>query len=129
MNTIKTSVAPLKKVHVEITLSVGSADSTGASGEVRTLAFIYGLGSSGLSPFEFHLAQAGTGDTVQLEVDPEQWDSYFGLLHLTWPESLPQHAKRRIQVQVQAVNTPPQREIIQALAESTACGSGCCGDH
>jgi len=129
MTVSQTRVAPLKKVHVEISLSAEANDPAGSGRVVRSLKFIYGVGSSGLSGFEFKLAKAGPGDKVELTLDPGEWESFFGHLPIPWPATLPQRTQRRIQVAVQTVETPQQKEIIQALAAATACGSGCCGNH
>lgn len=122
-------VGPTKKIHVEFTLSVETGSLTDSNNVRKTLIFIYGLGSSGLSPFEFKLAKAVPGDAVDLTLEPDQWEPYFGHLPILWPDTLSQRAQRRVQAKVKAVETPPQREIIQALADLTACGSGCCGNH
>lgn len=94
--------------------------------------FIYGIGTYGICPFEKALGSKAVGDTAKITINAGDWGELFG--HLTPPELqiFPETEQLEITAKVIAVAPAENREVIQALANSTACGGGCgcgCGGH
>jgi hypothetical protein len=123
------TILPLKKISLELALAC-HGEGVQLNTEIRQqLDFIYGVASSGLAPFEFELSNRTIGDTFTVVLNPQKWQGHFGHLPVVWPTALPENCQRKVSVRVLAVDSPTQREVIQALAEGTACGDGCCGNH
>jgi hypothetical protein len=119
-------VGNLKKIRVllEAGLTPQAMDLTGES---IPYDFIYGVGTQGLSPFEFELANKGEGDELVISISKEQMPNFFchHFIPQLWiPEGV---GAFYLKVRIAAVNSPDQREVIKAMAEAAACGSGCCG--
>ena len=69
----------------KITLALdtgGGADQKTTSASAPTFAFVFGLGSSGLTPFEFALAEKKPGDEVELPLRREQIPTFFGHIRI-----------------------------------------------
>ncbi len=123
-------INPLNKVR----LSIQAAQSNSAASEIisQQYEFIYGIGTSGLSPLEKVLASKSVGDKVQINVTGENWLDLFG--HLPRPDrkTLPAGQQWELEVHIHTVTPAENREVIQALANQTECGGGCgcgCGGH
>lgn len=88
--------------------------------------FVYGVGTHGLSPFEFALAEKGEGEERVIPVRTGEMTNFFGhhLIPLEIPEGVGAFYLRTLIVEISAADP---REIIKAMAEAAACGSGCCG--
>ena len=89
--------------------------------------FVYGVGTHGLSPFEFALADKGEGDEMVIPVRPGEMANFFChhfIPQLEIPEGVGAFYLRMLIAEIDAANP---REIIKAMAEAAACGSGCCG--
>ncbi len=115
------SIQPLQK----ITLAVASNESR----HQETVSFIFGIGASGLCPFEYALAGKAVGDRIELAVEAANLCETFQ--HLTmafFPRHLPSEAVS-LQFHILETTAADSREIIQAMAKSNACGhDGCdCG--
>lgn len=121
-------VEPLRKIH----LSISAAETLrveGTSHAGMELAFICGIGRSGITPFEARLAGKGVGDVVDLEVMTPQVERFFE--HLA-PQFCPAFTGRdavHMRVKITRIETPAARDIVKAMAELSAHGgSGCdCG--
>lgn len=121
----------IKHLH-KVTLDITAGTQSGATDVIRRphrLAFIYGIGSGGLSPFEFELADKGCGDRVQLFLRRSDIDKMFEHLarlvcHL--PE-LQDSRSFFLNCQIAAVDAASSSEIVKAMAEGTDCGCSCCG--
>ncbi|MGB5984743.1 MAG: hypothetical protein WBG37_05505 [Desulfobacterales bacterium] len=122
-------VAQLKKMYLELSLAADLDQLGSAQAVPQRLNFISGVGSSGLTPLEFKLAEMRPGDSLRLRLAPSQWQSFFGHLSIAWPEAMAHSPQRCLQIKLLSIEQPTQREIIQALADVAACGSGCCGNH
>jgi hypothetical protein len=114
----------------KITLSVvaGTApDSMDLSPQSSQIEFIYGLGTSGLTPFELQLADRTVGEEIQLDINREEIPQVFQhllLLPLNLPDDLDSF---HLRLKVMKVIPADQREVIKALAEIANCEDHCCG--
>jgi hypothetical protein len=126
----KSQVEPLKRVRATVEAGAAETDPPSASSEV---AFIYGIGSAGVSPFECLMAGKPEGDTIFFRVAKAEAENFFN--HLTTP-FLPFFGERNetfFRMRITAIETPEPREVIKAIAETTArghgggcdCGCGC----
>lgn len=95
--------------------------------------FVYGIGTGGLTPFEYLLADKREGDQVSFRLAKTEALHFFG--HLL-PLAAPIFARQEdafFRVKIDRIQTAEPREIVQAMAESTAhghgngcdCGCGC----
>jgi hypothetical protein len=91
--------------------------------------FVFGVGATGLTPFEFQLASRAPGDVVRLQVPPYRWGDYFR--HLALPGLLPSASATEVflKVTVTSVRAAAGREVVKALAEMAECGGCDCGGH
>ena len=114
----------------KITLSVeaGTApDSTDLNTQSSQIEFIYGLGVSGLTPFELQLADRTVGEEIQFLINREEIPQVFQHL-LLLPLNLPDDLQTfHLRLKVLKVIPADQREVIKALAEIANCEDHCCG--
>ena len=114
----------------KITLSVeaGTApDATHLTPQSSQFEFIYGLGISGLTPFEIQLADKTVGEEIHLHISREEIPQVFQHL-LLFPLNLPEHLDAiYLKLKITKVIQADQREVIKALAEIANCEDVCCG--
>jgi hypothetical protein len=114
----------------KITLSVeaGTApDATDLTPQSSQFEFIYGLGISGLTPFEIQLADKTVGEEIHLHISREEIPQVFQHL-LLFPLNLPEHLDAiYLKLKITKVIQADQREVIKALAEIANCEDHCCG--
>jgi hypothetical protein len=126
MDEIDRKVGHLKKISV--LLQAGTKPETmDLTGEPIPYDFIYGVGTRGLSPFEFELANKAGGDELVLPMNTEEMPDFF--CHHFIPQSaIPEGVESfYLRIRIVQVSAPDRREIIKAMAEAAACESGCCG--
>ena len=129
METRQESRLHLKKITLELSLAAEELDAAKHGAHGHQLVFIYGVGSSGLTPLEFKLADLALGDTVVVPLERAQWNAFLGHLFFPWPAPLADSPHCWLSMEISAVEAADPAEIVQALAHVTACGAGCCGDH
>lgn len=117
MNENQACVAPLQKVTLALS----------AQGVRRPFTFIVGVGTGGLSPFEYALLEKKPGDVVRMQI--AGGESALTFEHLDPPvEGLWVDGRLDLEAEVSAVEPAAPREIVQAMAASGGCGGGCgCG--
>jgi hypothetical protein len=114
----------------KITLCVEAGtdpDSMDLSPQSAQIEFIYGLGVSGLTPFESQLADRTVGEEIQFLINREEIPQVFQhllLLPLNLPDDLDSF---HLRLKVMKVTPADQREVIKALAEIANCEDHCCG--
>ena len=127
MNAESLRVAPLHRVTVSLSAgtSPGSADLTP---EPRPFTFIVGIGTAGMSPFEYALLDKTPGEVVELQI---AGDSRCGVFeHLDPPLAGVWNTGGRVHLQACVTEVVPaqSREIVRAMAASSGCGGDCgCG--
>ena len=94
-----------------------------------TIEFVYGLGSSGLTPFEFALAEKTAGDEIQLHLRRDQLPAFFG--HIPYPAVYAAEGSESIVLKASVLSISPasSREVVRTLADIANCGDSCCGHH
>ncbi|MFZ0240134.1 MAG: hypothetical protein WAL90_00710 [Desulfobacterales bacterium] len=113
----------------KITLTIEAATPDTEAGtplQPQCLTFIYGLGTAGLTPFEYSLAGKTTGDVVAISVRANEAALTFGHLHPL--VKIPTAAEVHLKVRVEKIEPAGGREIISAMAAAAECGCDCgCG--
>ena len=130
----KTAPSPTVGNLKKITLTIEAGTSThkmDITARPQSMTFVYGLGTTGLSPFEYALADKSTGDVVQVSIRPGELARTFG--HLQPPfETKPDATDEvHLRVRVDKIKPAESREIISAMAATAECGCdcGCGGKH
>ena len=127
MNEKNMTVDNLKKV----TLAIASSLTTNFEKEdahCSEVAFIFGLGNAGLTPFEYELANKEIGDELPIQVKRKAAFEMFEHLTLLILHGIPYEDSFYLRLTIVDVSQPDSREIIKALAEKSNCGSDCdCG--
>ncbi|KAB2889717.1 MAG: hypothetical protein F9K32_11615 [Desulfobulbaceae bacterium] len=127
------SVQVLKKIQVAISAGSrpGQADLTGSP---VFLAFIHGVASDGLSPFESAIHGRCAGDRVEVSLKTAALHEYFGHIDHAIREALILPAALEtvcLAMEIVAVTDAGDREIVKAAALALAhggCGGSCgCG--
>ena len=129
MNQFSGSVDNLSKV----TLSLEAGTSPGTwdiTPEPSRFGFIFGIGSGGLTPFEYQLAGRCEGEEVVMPIKASESRLFFGFNQPPIP--LPSAGRELFYLKARIVRVVPaeSREIIKAmavLADCGDCGGGCCG--
>ena len=116
----------LKKVTLSFQAG-NSCDDMNVMPESRTEEFIFGIGTGGLTPFEYQLVGKKEGDTLVIHVEGQQMTETFQ--HIFFPSlNIPQAtASFYLKIKVLKVTEADQREIIGAMSEASGCGDHCCG--
>jgi hypothetical protein len=92
------------------------------------LNFIYGIGISGLTPFEKALAGKSQGDDLQLEVPSDRFAEIFGHLGCSLAKAVTFPTPWQMEITVVSLEKAENRELIKAMAEMSGCGGNCgCG--
>ena len=90
--------------------------------------FIFGIGPSGISPFEYELVDKTEGQEVLIEIKNEDISNFFEHLH---PPIIPLNDDIEgffLKIIIQKIAAVDHREVVKALADVTAHGHGCdCG--
>ena len=127
------SVQPLKRLKLELKAGPTSEGLPNAP-PAPELAFIFGIGTAGLTPFECLLNRHPAGDEIEFRVPAPETAVFFGhLAPLVGPLGA-DGDEAHFSVRIVAVETPAPREVIKAMAEmashghGTGCDCGCgCG--
>lgn len=114
-------VAALKRVRLAVESGAAATEPSPAASEV---SFIYGIGSAGVLPFECLLAGKGEGDTISFQVARAGAEDFFGHLAGGFLALFDQRAEAFFRTRVIRVEIPEPREVIKAIAETTARGHG-----
>lgn len=128
-------VSPLQKVRLMLRDVSGQLKSDVDEDEGVCFSFIYGAGSKGLSPFELDLSGKSVGEKLKITVARDEMIAYLDHLYVPLLKalSLPiMPAQLALEVTVEQVEQPQEREIITAMKDSLGggCGGGCdCGCH
>ena len=116
MNQADKEIAYLKKITLALEWD----------GQNIPYAFIFGIGTEGLSPFEIDLAGKSEGYEREYQLNRSHLNGLFQ--HLIPPLFLCDVPDAfTLKVRVVEIGEPDQREVIKAMAEASSCGSHCCG--
>ncbi len=127
------AIGPMKKV----TLSLRKKSESGRSQPDESavdFAFIYGVASDGLCPFELILSGKRAGDSLNIGVASAECHEYFGYLYFPLCQALGlQIAPQTINLRAEiiTVSEADNREVVHSLAKALShggCGGSCgCG--
>jgi hypothetical protein len=125
-------VQPLQRIR--LALAAGStAEDRDIPAPVEEFAFILGIGSGGMTPFECLLNGRAANETIAFDVAASDAGLFFGAL-LSGPagQALSRLFAGRETVyftaRILAMETPEPREVIKAMADLAAHAHGCdCG--
>jgi hypothetical protein len=120
----KSSVQPLKKVTLSVNAST-QAEVNDPDQDSQTFQLIFGLGTEGLTQFEFLLSKQMQGDIFSLKLHPNDICQTFK--HITLPHfDIPKSAESIFfKFQMIKVEEAEHREVIKAMAELNSCGGSC----
>lgn len=116
---------------MKVTLNLKTAGPSPADGRVLPFEFIYGVGPSGIAPFEKALFGKGVGDQIQIDLPSDAFCETVGHLELPLREQTGITAPAALQVTVVDVIKAQDREVVKAMAAGGSCSDcGCeCGGH
>jgi len=127
----KTAPSPTVDNLKKITLSIEagtSASKMDITARPQSMTFVYGLGTTGLTPFEYGLADKSTGDVVHVNIRPGERARTFGHLQPLFETELDETAEVHLRVHIDNIIPAEGREIISAMAAAAECGCDCgCG--
>ena len=124
------TVDNLKKISLSIEAGT-SASRMDITARPQSMTFIYGLGTTGLTPLEYVLADKSTGDLILVSIRPGELARTFGHLQPPFETKLDVTAEVHLRVRVDKIKPAESREIISAMAAAAECGCdcGCGGTH
>jgi len=126
MGEKRQAVGPLRKISLLLEAGTGPDKRDLTAGPIA-FEFIFGVGSGGLSPFEFQLANMKEGDGLSLRIRGEEVVDL--LQHLLIPSltALESVVAFYLKVKIVRVKEADPKEVIKAMAEAGSCGDSCCG--
>jgi hypothetical protein len=124
------TVDNLKKISLSIEAGT-SANRMDITARPQSMTFIYGLGTTGLTPLEHDLADKSTGDLILVSIRPGELARTFGHLQPFLETELDDTAEVYLRVRIDSIIPAEGREIISAMAAAAECGCdcGCGGRH
>jgi hypothetical protein len=124
-------VENLKKIILSIQAGT-LQDTMDLSPKYPKIEFIFGLGLEGMTPFEYELADKTEGESVLLHLRKEDFYSFFEHLNPPLTDLFDGKADVYLKVNINAVTTAENREIVKAMAAMAGhggagcdCGCGC----
>jgi len=130
----KTAASPTVGNLKKITLSIEagtSANRMDITARPQSMTFVYGLGTTGLTPIEYALADKSTEDVVLVSIRPGELARTFGHLQPPFESRLDDTVEVHLRVRIDNIIPAEGREIISAMAAAAECGCdcGCGGKH
>ena len=129
------AVDMLKKISLTYTAGTES-DSRDLVRTPQKLEFVFGVGSEGLTGFEYALAGKAAGEAGQVEVGSGMFGEFFGHLlaaHEVFPAAGIQPGRFFLQYEIDGISDTTPREIVKSMAGAVGgCEGGCgcgCGSH
>jgi hypothetical protein len=126
-------VENLKKITLSIQAGT-SPDTLDLAPNYPEIEFIFGLGPEGMTPFEYELADKTEGESVLFHLKKEAFYSFFEHLNPPLTDLFDGRADVYLKVNIDAVTSAENREIVKAMAAMAAhggagcdCGCGCGG--
>jgi hypothetical protein len=120
--------ASLKKIGIAIEAGT-SPDRMDITGSPKNEEFIFGIATDGLTPFEAQLYGKAPGQAASFALKAEEVPPFMGHLCRLAPDIAIKSQPVFFQVTVLTVRPAENREVVRAMAELSACGEGCCGNH
>ena len=119
-------IAPMTRV--TLTFTAGTyPEATDIPLEKSGFEFIFGIGSGGLTPFEYELDGKTIGDEIGFRLHSVDAKSFFGHLHPPVAGLVPDRPELFVKARIQGIDTADSRQVIKALAEMAQHAGGGCG--
>jgi hypothetical protein len=116
---------------MKVTLAIQTAEPSDAADSRARFVFIYGIGPSGITPFEKALHGKRIGDRIRLDVPASAFCETVG--HLDLPLRKPSGIMTPVSLLVTVIDLEraQDREVVKAMAAGGSCSDcGCgCGGH
>ena len=116
---------------MKVTLTVQAGEPSDAADSKARFVFIYGIGPSGITPFEKALHGKRVGDRIRLDVPASAFCETVG--HLDLPLRKPSGIMTPVSLLVTVIDLEraQDREVVKAMAAVGSCSDcGCgCGGH
>jgi hypothetical protein len=93
--------------------------------------FIFGIGSAGMCPFEYQLANKAAGEKIVIQVKKEELYPLFEHLHPPIMNLFEKHGAVHLKIKILRIEKPENTEVVKALSEMAShhhdcdCGCGC----
>lgn len=115
----------------KVSLNVNIGRDPGDGGPEGTFVFIYGVGSTGVTPFEKALFGKQVGDCVAFDMAAAGACESLGHLEKPLAEQTGIVAPGYLTVTITDIKRAEDREVVQAMAGGGSCSDcGCgCGAH
>lgn len=91
------------------------------------LSFVLGIGSRGLTPFEYLLIGHGVGDTIHFSLTAAEPPVFFEHLAPHLDPLFDGRPEVHFQARIERIEPADGRTVVKAMAESLAHGGGGCG--
>lgn len=125
MKPEKQKIEPLIKV--EMLVSAGKRPSGTELMEPEPVGFIFGIGSSGLTPLERRIEGRRAGENLSIEINKSFIPEFFGHI-FPFPLRLKIPLDPfYLNLKIISAHPAEAREVVRAMAEITACSSCECG--
>ena len=118
----------LKKVTLSLEAGT-SSDHMNITPRPTDFEFVFGLGTLGLTPFEFTLADKKCGDEILVQLRQENLQIYFEHINLPIFRYTKDHNSFYLKATIINVSQPDNNELLKAMAHIANCGDSCCGHH
>ncbi len=131
MHAQNKSVEPMKKITLRYTAGTEEASDNLIS-PAESCEFIYGIAPEGLTPFEYALVEKSSGDQFSYRVERNRIIEMFGHVLSNMGKFPVDQDRFYLNIKIADIQEADQRELVRALAGTTACGGDCgcgCGGH
>jgi hypothetical protein len=118
----------LKKVTLSLEAGI-SPDHMNITPRPTDFEFVFGIGTFGLTPFEFTLADKIRGDEILVQLRAENLQSYFEHINLPIFRYTKDHSSFYLKARIVDVSQADGQQLLKAMAHIANCGDGCCGHH
>jgi hypothetical protein len=120
-------VENLKKITLELEAGTSSQEMD-LSLDNSEFEFIFGIGTSGISPFEYELVNKTEGQRVMMELKRDGLADFFEHLHQPILHLALDQQSLFLNVKIKKIAPVDHREVVKAMADLTSHGHGCdCG--
>lgn len=116
---------------MKVSVNIHAGNASAGDGTGNPFEFIYGIGPSGITPFEKELFGKRVGDRVEFALSPTDYRETVGHLEPPLRQQAGIIAPASLQVTITGVVRATDREVVKAMAAGGSCSDcGCgCGGH
>ena len=91
------------------------------------IEFIFGLGTEGMTPFEYELADRTEGESAMFHLKKEYFNRFFEHLNPPLLDLFDGRDDVYLKVNIESVRPAENREVVKAMADMAAHGGAGCG--